>query len=134
MRLAISATLLLMTSASGAALAQGTQPAVKASAPASFAEDVWTYAEPKTARVSHVDLDLVTDFENKRLYGTAVLDVVAEPGAKSIVLDDNGFRICEPAVEREPMVPDSEAIVSKRSAPPEFILTVGAEHFYALIC
>ena len=93
MRLATSAALLLMTSVSGAALAQDAPVAAATAAPASFAEDVWTYAEPETARVSHVDLDLVTDFDNKRLYGTAVLDVVAEPGAKSVVLDDNGLQI-----------------------------------------
>ena len=88
-----AAALLLLTGVSSMALAQDAQPMADGAQSASFADDVWTYAEPETARVSHVDLDLVADFENKRVYGTAVLDIVAEPGAQSVVLDDKGLRI-----------------------------------------
>ena len=57
------------------------------------AHDNSTYAEPETARVTHVALDLDLDFEAKRVGGTAVLDVLAQPGAKKIVLDSNGLEI-----------------------------------------
>ena len=55
--------------------------------------DEWTYAKPQEARVNHVALDLVADFENKRVYGTATLDIDALPDAKSVVLDDAGMII-----------------------------------------
>ena len=46
-----------------------------------------TWAQPRIARVTHVDLDLVADFEAKAVSGTAALDVLAAPGAAEIVLD-----------------------------------------------
>ena len=46
-----------------------------------------TWAKPRIARVTHVDLDLVADFEAKAVSGTAALDVLAAPGAAEIVLD-----------------------------------------------
>ena len=88
-----AAALILLTGVSSTALAQDAQPMADGAQPASFAKDVWTYAEPEMARVSHVDLDLVTDFSGKRIYGTAILDIVAQPGADSVVLDDNGLQI-----------------------------------------
>ena len=88
-----AAALLLMTGVSSAAIAQDAPAMTDTAQPASFAKDVWTYADPETARVSHVDLDLVTDFEGKRIYGTAVLDIVAQPGTDSVILDDNGLEI-----------------------------------------
>ena len=95
MRLATSAAaLLLMTGVGSAALASQDAAPMKATAPAAgFAKDVWTYADPETARVSHVDLDLVADFEGKRMYGTAVLDIAAQPGTDAVILDDNGLAI-----------------------------------------
>ena len=51
------------------------------------ARDVWTYAQPRIARVTHVDVDLTADFAAKVMRGTATLDVLAMPGAKEIVLD-----------------------------------------------
>ena len=95
MRLATSAAaLLLMTGVGSAALASQDAAPMKAAAPAAgFAKDVWTYADPETARVSHVDLDLVADFEGKRMYGTAVLDIAAQPGTDAVILDDNGLAI-----------------------------------------
>ncbi len=46
-----------------------------------------TWAQPRVARVTHVDLDLVTDFDARSVSGTAALDVLAAPGATQIVLD-----------------------------------------------
>ncbi|RYE01651.1 MAG: aminopeptidase, partial [Sphingomonadales bacterium] len=51
------------------------------------AKDVWTHARPEIARVTHVALDLRVDFASHTLAGSAVLDVLAAPGAKEIVLD-----------------------------------------------
>ena len=51
------------------------------------AVDSETYAQPRVARVTHVDLDLRIDFAAKTVSGTAALDVLAAPGAKEIVLD-----------------------------------------------
>ncbi len=55
--------------------------------------DTLTYARPQEARVTHVALDLDLDFAAKRVGGTAVLDVLARPGAEEIVLDINGLQI-----------------------------------------
>ncbi|TMJ11755.1 MAG: M1 family metallopeptidase [Alphaproteobacteria bacterium] len=59
------------------------------------AKDIHSYARPAEARVTHVALDLRTDFEAKRIGGTATLDVQAAPGAKEIVLDTKGLEIEE---------------------------------------
>ena len=53
------------------------------------ARDVLSYAIPKVARVTHVDLDLTADFAAHVMRGTATLDVVARPDAREIVLDDS---------------------------------------------
>lgn len=55
--------------------------------------DIWTYAKPHVARVTHVDLDLVADFENKRVYGTAMLDIDSTADAQSIILDTDGLLV-----------------------------------------
>ncbi|WP_375289645.1 M1 family metallopeptidase [Qipengyuania sp.] len=57
------------------------------------ARDSSTYAQPEVARVTHVALDLDLDFDAQRVGGTAVLDVLAQPEAKDIVLDSNGLEI-----------------------------------------
>jgi leukotriene-A4 hydrolase len=49
--------------------------------------DIHSYARPEQARVTHVSLDLRTDFAAHTLSGTAALDVQAAPGATEIVLD-----------------------------------------------
>ncbi len=51
------------------------------------AKDVWTYARPAEARVTHVDLDLHVDFAAKTISGVAVLDIEVAKGVKEIVLD-----------------------------------------------
>ncbi len=55
--------------------------------------DEFTYARPTEARVTHVALDLVLDFEGRRVDGTATLDVQAADGVEEIVLDSNGLVI-----------------------------------------
>ena len=70
-----------------------TAPAVAPILTTPEAVDSDTYARPQIARVTHVALDLALDFGAKTVGGTATLDVLAQPGAKEIVLDDNGLRI-----------------------------------------
>ena len=55
--------------------------------------DDQTYAQPQIARVTHVALDLALDFDAKAVGGTAVLDIQAQPGAETIVLDSNGLQV-----------------------------------------
>ena len=57
------------------------------------ARDPHSYAKPLEARVHHVDLDLALDFDARRVSGTAALDVIAQPGAREVVLDSKGLEI-----------------------------------------
>jgi leukotriene-A4 hydrolase len=57
------------------------------------AHDELSYAQPATARVTHVDLDLAADFATHVMRGTAMLDILAAPGATRIVLDDKALAI-----------------------------------------
>src|SRR5207253_1116443 len=57
------------------------------------AVDTHSFARPLEARVTHVALDLDVDFDARRLGGTARIDIDRRPGAKEIVLDDNGLEI-----------------------------------------
>ncbi|MDB5694006.1 MAG: family peptidase [Alphaproteobacteria bacterium] len=68
-------------------------PAVAPILDAPDATDEHSHARPREARVTHVALDLTTDFAAKRIGGTATLDIEAAPGAKEIVLDDKGLEI-----------------------------------------
>ncbi|HEX2189167.1 MAG TPA: hypothetical protein VHG51_09740, partial [Longimicrobiaceae bacterium] len=52
-----------------------------------------SFANPAEARVTHVDLDLRTDFAAKKLAGTATLDVQTAPGADEIVLDTRDLTV-----------------------------------------
>ncbi|MEX1187388.1 MAG: M1 family metallopeptidase [Gemmatimonadaceae bacterium] len=49
--------------------------------------DPHSYAQPDSARVTHVSLDLTPDFTAKRLRGTARLAVVRTGNADSVILD-----------------------------------------------
>src|SRR4051812_41611464 len=76
-----------------ATAAEPTAPAVAPILDAPDATDVHSYARPHEARVTHVALDLSTDFAAKRIAGTATLDIQAAPNAREIVLDDKGLEI-----------------------------------------
>ncbi|HEV2148916.1 MAG TPA: M1 family metallopeptidase [Longimicrobiaceae bacterium] len=84
-----------------AACAPGTAAPESIPAPAAATEapapppvrDVHSYARPEEARVTHVDLDLRTDFAAKKLSGTATLDVETAPGADRIILDTRDLTI-----------------------------------------
>lgn len=94
--LALSATTMLVAPA--LALSPLHAQTRQAAAPAPIlttpeARDVWTHARPEIARVTHVALDLSVDFATRTLKGTATLDLLTAPGAKEIVLDDDGLAI-----------------------------------------
>ncbi|WBO20902.1 M1 family metallopeptidase [Sphingomonas abietis] len=57
------------------------------------ARDVLSYADPKVARVTHVDLDLAADFKSHVMSGTATLDILAGKNARQIILDDKKLAI-----------------------------------------
>jgi aminopeptidase N len=85
MRILTLAALLLASAAPALAHAQTAKVAPVLTTPE--AKDVWTYARPAEARVTHVDLKLKVDFDSKTIGGVATLDVLAAKGAKEIVLD-----------------------------------------------
>jgi len=95
MRILLAAALLAGTAAP--ALAQ-TSAGTGTGTPAPIlttpdARDVWTHAQPQVARVTHVALDLDVDFAAKTLGGSAVLDILAAPDAKEVVLDVNDMDV-----------------------------------------
>nr|WP_137677791.1 M1 family metallopeptidase [Parerythrobacter lutipelagi] len=55
--------------------------------------DTQTFAKPLEARVNHVDLDLDLDFETKTVSGTAMIDIIADKGVDTVILDDDGLEI-----------------------------------------
>ena len=50
-----------------------------------------SHARPADARVTHVSLDLVADFERRVLSGSATLSIEARANAREIVLDSDGL-------------------------------------------
>jgi leukotriene-A4 hydrolase len=63
------------------------------SAPAPLARDIHSYAIPSEARVTHVSLDLIPDFDSKKIGGTARLAIERGENADSIVLDIDDLAI-----------------------------------------
>jgi leukotriene-A4 hydrolase len=55
--------------------------------------DPHSHARPHEARVRHVTLDLVVDFETRTLSGSATLDLDLAPGATSVALDTRALAI-----------------------------------------
>lgn len=56
-------------------------------------QDIHSFAVPAEARVTHVALDLRTDFAARQLSGRATLDIQRVPGASRIVLDTRDLDI-----------------------------------------
>ena len=54
---------------------------------------VHSYARPDLVVVKHLSLDLVVDFEAKKLSGSATLKIDREPDAKELRLDAHGLDI-----------------------------------------
>lgn len=57
------------------------------------AKDDQSYAQPELARVTHVDLDLDLEFDKQIVSGSAMLDILADQGVDTVVLDDDGLDI-----------------------------------------
>lgn len=98
MRILTLAALLLASAAPALAHAQTAKVAPVLTTPE--AKDVWTYARPAEARVTHVDLELKVDFDSKTIGGVATLDVLAAKGAKEIVLDTLDLDIAQVTDDR----------------------------------
>lgn len=56
-------------------------------------KDDHSYANASEARVRHVDLDLVADFERKVLHGTAALTLETAATAKTVILDTRDLKV-----------------------------------------
>jgi len=95
MRLAAATLALFLATACTATTADAGPPAAAISPILTTpdARDSATFAQPDVARVTHIALDLALDFAAKRVSGTATLDILAQPGADEIVLDDDGLEI-----------------------------------------
>ncbi len=65
----------------------------------SNAMDVHSYAKPDEAVVKHLSLELVADFDTKKLSGTATYDIEVHEGADSIVLDTRDLDIQQVTVD-----------------------------------
>ena len=57
--------------------------------------DNHTFAQPDTARVSHLYLELEVNFTDKKLTGKATYKIVKGPGADKIILDTRDLEIIE---------------------------------------
>lgn len=62
-------------------------------------EDVFTFSKPAEVAVHHVALDLTVDFDNRRLHGTARLDIENLTGATTLVLDTEDLTVSRVAVD-----------------------------------
>ena len=93
MRLFAAAALFLLSGCSLTGEGPAEAPKVAPILDSKDAEDVYSFAKPLEARVSHVSLDLDLDFDKKAVAGTAVLDVIVKPGIDTIILDTDGLEI-----------------------------------------
>ncbi len=88
------------------------------------ARDVASFAQPLTARVTDVALDLTADFRTHRLSGTATLAIDAKPGVGTIVLDTRDLRIdAVTDMKRRPLPFALGAAVADMGAP--LTVTIG---------
>lgn len=55
--------------------------------------DVHSYAEPDQARITHLDLDIKVDFDQKVILGRASYDLEVAEGAEKIILDSRDLSI-----------------------------------------
>ena len=93
MRFAVAVLMSLAGLAVPASAQESEQTLVSPILTSEDATDPWTFAEPEVARVTHVALDLQLDFAAKRVGGTAMLDIQAQPDADTVVLDSQGLQI-----------------------------------------
>lgn len=78
--------------------------------PGHVAVDPHSFGNPEQVRVRHVSLDLTVDFEHRVLKGTAVLDMVRQPGCPAdapLVLDSRGLKIEDVGVRHRETTPQA---------------------------
>ncbi|MFZ1743210.1 MAG: M1 family metallopeptidase [Pontixanthobacter sp.] len=93
MRILAASALLLLSACNVTGDAAGDAPKVAPILTSEDAKDPQSFAQPELARVTNVDLDLDLDFKNQSVSGTAMLDIIADQGVDTVVLDDNGLII-----------------------------------------
>jgi len=82
------------------------------------ARDDQTFAQPQIARVTHIDLDLELDFDQQMVAGSAMLDILAEPGVDTVVLDNDGYDVASITDgEGKPLEYEVGEIVDGKGAP-----------------
>ena len=91
------------------------------------ARDPHSYARPAEARVTHVALDLAADFDTHVIRGIATLDILAAPGAKQVVLDDNGLKIVTITDANGKPLPYEIGVVDKIHGAPLTVTLNGAK-------
>jgi leukotriene-A4 hydrolase len=88
---------IFVTALLASAALMGITPAAHAAAPTDpivSGRDYHSYAEPSAFRVRHLDLDLQTSFDDKRLSGVADLTIArVSPSASKLVLDTRDLTI-----------------------------------------
>ena len=89
----LAAASLLFASACSLSPVEDSQPRVSPILTGADAVDDRTFAKPAEARVTHIDLDLDLDFEQQMVSGNAMLDVLAEKGVDTIILDHDGYDV-----------------------------------------
>jgi aminopeptidase N len=90
------------------------------------AKDIHSFAKPEVARVTHVALDLAADFAEKRMRGSATLEVQAAPGGKEIVLDSKGLEIGSVTNEAGQKLPFAVGAVDPNLGSPLTVTLNGA--------
>ncbi|WP_209348369.1 M1 family metallopeptidase [Pontixanthobacter sp. CEM42] len=93
MRFLAAASLLFLSACGLSESGDTNAPKVAPILDSAEAFDDQTFAKPLEARVNHFDLDLDLDFETQTVTGTAMLDIIAEKGVDTVILDNNGLMI-----------------------------------------
>ena len=96
-----------------------------APATARVAADPHSFGNPDQIRVHHVLLDLTVDFEHRILKGSAVLDIVRQPGCPAdapLVLDTRGLTIEEVGLRKMEPTPQAFTPTTFHLDPPDPIL------------
>jgi aminopeptidase N len=100
MKSPVSLVLFVCTLAATGACSNSAPPAE----PIVAVRDVHSYAEPETAAVTHVSLDLTPDFTARKLAGTAKLTIKRTGNADRIVLDARDLTVKAVTSERGDML------------------------------
>lgn len=118
MRFLALAPLLLLAACNASEAGDPAAPKVAPVLDTPEAVDNQTFAKPLEARVVHVDLDLDLDFAEKKVSGTAMLDLIAKPGVEQVILDNDGLDIASVTDgEGKPLEYEVGEVVEGKGAP-----------------